>query len=301
MALATAGPANAASAVVETTMRCRKYIGGGLAAGAVATLLVDGILKSNADSAASGATLEKINDTFPGAITNKLLVQKVMAALKKYNYDKSNTLVATSLSPDEVNRGLESEFSKAYSDIYTMGGLAGFPFGGTSSFGHLAAHIPNDGSCLLVFGPHIGIDGVGNVGTVERPGVPDGGPCGDAIAASEYAIGVSKGDIRVRPNAQVNVLDAQQDLVKTLLVPFGERLAKSPEPLVELPYVLYDAQKEMMTDIVKTGAGSVSKDGKIAVLGGILINTSPGISDYYLPLSLEIYDNTGQKLDDLML
>jgi len=71
--------------------------------------------------------------------------------------------------------------------------------------------------------------------------------------------------------------------------------------MVELPYVLYDAQKELITDVVSTSAGAVSGDGKIAVLGGIQINTPPGIHDYYLPLSLEVYDNTGRKVDDLTL
>jgi len=38
-------------------------------------------------------------------------------------------------------------------------------------------------------------------------------------------------------------------------------------------------------------AGGVSGDGKIAVLGGIQINTPPSFSDYYLPLSFDLYDN----------
>jgi len=71
--------------------------------------------------------------------------------------------------------------------------------------------------------------------------------------------------------------------------------------MVELPYALYDSQKELMTDIVSTAAGAVSGDGKIAVLGGIQVNTPLGIHDYFLPLSLEVYDNTGRKVDDLTL
>ena len=301
VALATTVPANA---VAENAiiMPWRKYMGGSVAVGAIGTLLVNGILKANEDSPATGVTLEKIQDVFPGAITNKSLVNKVMAALQKYKYSKSNTLVATSLGTDEVNRCLETEFSKAYGNFYNMGGLAGFPFGGTASFEHFVTHIPDGGSCLIVFGPHVGVNGDGNVGTVERPGLVNGVPCCDAaIVAAEYAIAVHKGDVKAtKSTSERDVLDVQQGFVKDLLVPFGERLDRSPEIMVELPYVLYDAQKEMITDIVKCNARSV-KDGKIAVLGGIQINTSPGIADYYLPLSLELYDNTGNKVDDLML
>ena len=58
-----------------------------------------------------------------------------------------------------------------------MGGLAGFPFGGVTGFGAMAHHIPDNGSCLVVYGPHVGIDSRGIVGTVERRGRKHGGAC----------------------------------------------------------------------------------------------------------------------------
>jgi len=39
--------------------------------------------------------------------------------------------------------------------------------------------------------------------------------------------------------------------------------------------------------------------GKIAVLGGIQINTPEGMSDYFKPLSFEIYDNSGKLVEDM--
>ena len=44
--------------------------------------------------------------------------------------------------------------------------MIGFPFGGITSFGAMASHIPDGGSCLVVFGPHVGVDSTGKVGTV---------------------------------------------------------------------------------------------------------------------------------------
>ena len=38
-----------------------------------------------------------------------------------------------------------------------LGGLSGFPFAGNTGFGAMAAHIPDNGFCLLIHGPHVGI------------------------------------------------------------------------------------------------------------------------------------------------
>ena len=70
------------------------------------------------------------------------------------------------------------------------------------------------------------------------------------------------------------------------------------DKMTDLPYALYDAQKKMMDTIVAAGAGNVAS-GKVAVLGGIQINTPPGKSDYFLPLSFEVYDNKGSLVEDI--
>lgn len=309
----TAGPAGATEAVplvgsVTTIGSRARYTVGSMALAAITGFVTKITFTSGADVDAGGAVKEEIDAYFPGAITNKSLVQKVSQALKhKYGYGK-NSLFATSLCTDEVNRCLEMEFAKLYGPAFDMGGLAGFPFGGTTAFGNMASHIAPGGSALIVFAPHVGVDGEGIVGTVDRRGLRvDGGggggrPCCDsAIAASEYVLSVHNGNAKTNNNKPDDLLDAQQSFVKSILLPYAGRLEASTDGMVELPYVLYDAQKELITDVVSTSAGAVSGDGKIAVLGGIQINTPPGIHDYYLPLSLEVYDNTGRKVDDLTL
>ena len=64
-------------------------------------------------------------------------VKAVKSALDKYDYG-SNSIVATSFCADEVNRVLEQDFSEVYDYNFNMGGLAGFPFGGITSFGAMA-------------------------------------------------------------------------------------------------------------------------------------------------------------------
>ena len=272
------------------------------------------------------AMLDRIDEAFPGSLTNAELVDRVYEKLsqhaalsssgkkkkkKKKRAQKQNVLLCTSLCSDEIVRGLERDFAKVYGDdssstttndsYYTMGGLAGFPWGGTTAFASMASRIPPNGTALLVFGPHVGVDDNGHLGTVPRRG-RDGvaGPCCEAaVAASPYVTTAkADGSAKMMPSAGQ---DAEQTLLCNALLPYAERIDQSSEPMVELPYSLYDAQKEMITNIVKAGCGAIPDHTHVAVLGGIQINTPPGVTDYFIPLSFELYDKTGTKVDDLTL
>jgi len=251
------------------------------------------------DNLMSGASFPKAKEAFPDALTNSELVSKITETLEKKGYDKETSLVATSLCCDEVNRPLESDLREIYDTNFNMGGLAGFPFGGATSFGAMAAHIPDGGSCLVVYGPHVGVDSTGAVGTVERRGRANGGSCcGSAVAASGYVGSVFKGDAEEAALPE-DALDAQQYFVGSMLMPYAERLDAAEEKMKELPYALYDAQTELMGRIVEKSGGAVA-DGTTAVLGGIQINTPPGYSDYFLPLSFKLHDNEGKEVEDIM-
>jgi hypothetical protein len=195
---------------------------------------------------------------------------------------------------------LEKDFSTVYTDNFTMGGLSGFPFGGVTAFTSMAAHIPDDGSCLVVFGPHVGVNSEGEVGTVERRGRAEGGACcGSAFAASGYVSSVLAGRTE-KASPPTDPTDAQQIYVGNMLLPHAVRLDKAREKMVELPFALYDAQKKMMDSIIAAGCGAVTGNGVIAVLGGIQINTPVGSSDYFLPLSFELVDDKGKLVRDLL-
>lgn len=238
---------------------------------------------------------------YPGALSNNELLSRVSERLAPYGYGPT-TLVATSLCCDEVNRPLEKALAKAYDEPFVMGGLAGFPFGGITSFGAMAHHIPDGGSCLVVYGPHVGIDSVGAVGTVNRRGRAKGGACCGSAAAAlgqlKKGTMVPKGDGSAPP--AVDSLDAQQAYVNAQLAPYGEKLLTSEDSKVELPFALYDAQKKMMDGIVDKGASAMEGNGYIAMLGGIQINTPDNLSDYFLPLSFELRDHAGKKVKNLL-
>ena len=126
VALATSGlppAARAAEAAVESAKGAKDIFtvgAGAFAAGVAANKLLEKLPDTNVGS----GTVDKIEEVFPGAKSNKELVSEVASALKEFGYGK-DSLVATSLCADEVNRVLEEDFSKVFGDNFSMGGLAG--------------------------------------------------------------------------------------------------------------------------------------------------------------------------------
>jgi Limiting CO2-inducible proteins B/C beta carbonyic anhydrases len=249
------------------------------------------------------ATLHAINDAFPDAVPNVELVALVKTTLSKFGYDSSTTLAATALCCDEVNRPLVEDLEAEFTQSFTMGGLAGFAFGGLTSFGAMASHIPDDGNCLIVYGPHVGVDSEGNIGTVNRRGRENGGVCcGSAAAAAGHVHQLYCQSTSDSPAAVAtsDPLDAQQAFVNQLLLPYGKRLAEANDKSVELPKALFDAQNELMQRIVARGCSKVEGNGKIAMVGGVQINTPQGMQDYFLPLSFELRNNKGELIENLL-
>ena len=123
--LATAGvPSSVVAAkkaveVVETVDNTKTLLvaGAAFAAGLGASPVLEG-LKPNED------LIHSVDKSFPGAQKNKELVKNIKSALDKYGYGK-NSLVATSLCADEVNRVLEKDLGAAFDYNFHMGGLAG--------------------------------------------------------------------------------------------------------------------------------------------------------------------------------
>ena len=255
--------------------------------------------------------MNKASEVFPGLMTGTVLSQKLDTVLSsdKANYKPESTLLATSLCSDEVNREFEDSLKEIYGYNFSMGGLAGFAFGGVTSFGAMANHIPTNGSCLIVYGPHVGIDKdgiVGKINRVGRPG-PSGACCGSATAAYGYCQMVLNGECKETKVNPDDFVDAQQVMVGSALLPHGQRLKDAATPEVELPFALFDCQDDLMQRIVAKACGEVATDntpngcgGKIALLGGIQINTPNGMPEYFLPQKFVLLNNKGEIVADLL-
>jgi hypothetical protein len=239
-----------------------------------------------------------VKSNFPGAISNKELESKVASILEAKGLTPANTLLCTSLCCDELARSLEDDLNKVYGHNFNLGGLSGFPFAGNTGFGAMSAHVPDDGYCLLVHGPHVGITQDGVIGKVERSGIAlVDNCCGSAIAASNYLKGITDGGAKITTKLQ-QFSDFQQGAVQELILPFGKRLNEADNRMKELPYALYDSQDILVRDIVSTGSGSIKKG--LALLSGIQINTSPDTLDYFHPLRFDYYDENGKVVEDLL-
>lgn len=243
---------------------------------------------------------EPVSMNFPGALSNRELVTNIESVLSKYGYTRDNTLLATSLCADEICRVLERDLAAVYSDNFSMGGLAGFPFGGRTALGAMTAHVPANGNAFLIYGPHVGVNENGIVGTVERRGIPGSGGscCGSAIAgwsSVEETHFTSKSP--ETPALPIDIVDAQQSFVQRMLWPYYGRLKSAENKMLELPFCLYDAQKRLVERIV---SGGCKHKGTLAVMGGIQINTPASTSDFFLPLSFELYDSNGRLLRDFL-
>jgi hypothetical protein len=250
-------------------------------------------------SASPTAYTNRVTKTYPGALSNLEIETRVVATLAKKGFTAENTLLATSLCCDELARRLEDDFVKIYGNNFNLGGLSGFPFAGNTGFGAMAAHIPDDGSCLIIHGPHVGISKSGTVGKVERVGIElVDNCCGSAIAASNYLAGITDGGAQITSKLQ-EFSDFQQGAVQELILPHGKRLSDAKDRMTELPLALYDSQDLLMQDIIKKGAKGFKKNGA-AVLGGIQINTAPDTLDYFLPLRFDYVNQDGEIVEDLL-
>lgn len=243
-----------------------------------------------------------VDKAYPGALKNSDLAKKVKKTLEKHGFTSSNTQLATSLCCDEVNRELDDEFRSIYGFNFSMGGLAGFPFGGITSFGAMAHHIPLEGHCLVIYGPHVGVDADGAVGKVNRRGRPgpSGACCGSATAAAGYVKGVVAGETK-EAEPPTDPVDAQQYFVGAKLLPYGERIKAAEDASVEVPLALFDSQDEMMKSIVAAGCNEVAGKGLIALLGGIQINTPGENSDFFLVKTFEVMNNEGKVVESVTL
>jgi len=245
------------------------------------------------------AYTNQVTKTFPGALSNLELETRVVATLANKGFTAENTLLATSLCCDELARRLEDDFVKVYGNNFNLGGLSGFPFAGNTGFGAMAAHIPDNGSCLIIHGPHVGISKSGVIGKVERVGIELVDTCcGSAIAASNYLKGITDGGATISTTLQ-EFSDFQQGAVQELILPHGKRLSDAKDRMVELPLALYDSQEMLIWDIIRKGAKGFKKNGA-AVLGGIQINTAPDTLDYFLPLRFDLVNGKGEVVEDLL-
>lgn len=260
-------------------------------------------------------------------VANPQFVKRVQKILLYHGYDPQDTILGTSFCSNPSNRPLENEFVKIYGNHFNLGGLAGFPLGGVTGFKEMASSIPTNGSCLVVYGPHLAVDADGVVDEFHRNGALW---CKCATRAAKNVIRVmlkSQDEMRTIECTPVDKQIVEKDdprtpkkadekdeemetplaenfdlkMVDKTLMPHGKRFTEpTNDPTVDLAMAMFDAQDELMQNIVAEGCKSVDAGSKIAMLGGVQINTPEGLPDYFMPLKFELRDHSGQLVENLL-
>ena len=195
---------------------------------------------------------------------------------------------------DEINRdvtGFDQHYGK---NQFLLGGLTGYPFTGKTGFSAYAHHGATNGHLLVLYGPHVGVSLNGELGKVLRDGQPEpSSACGAALAfLSKYEAARAEG----KPYRPVNdPLDQQQFWLETLLLPHGERIVRSANPVRELVEVNYEIIDRVITQIAREHKSRFP--GNIFLVGGIMINSDVGNPNYFQPRRFErLYNSSSEDL-----
>ena len=184
---------------------------------------------------------------------------------------------------------------QVFGQNFALGGIAGFPFGGNAAFGAMAHHIPSNGNLLICYGPHVGIDFDGAIGKVNRRGHHGSGTCcNTAIGSLAYVKAVKEGRVQIRNPAINDPTDAQQVFVDNMLMEHTDRLLEAENEMIELPHALFDCQEQLLKKIMdKCCPKDISEGTKIALLGGVQVNTPEGTPEYFMPKQFHLLDSNG--------
>merc|ERR1712232_162049 len=150
---------------------------------------------------------------------------------------------------------------------------------------------------VIVFGPHIGVTEDGQVGKIERDNQGSASSaCGAAIGAYKAIVKAHANEAKVQIGSltAANSIDAQEDYI---IAQLDDKLSKFPpppegqgDPIAHVTRLMYVIVKEFLLKAVTAleDAGTVwNEASEIALVGGILINTAEGKSDYFQPLMFE--------------
>ncbi|QDU63910.1 hypothetical protein Pan216_47910 [Planctomycetes bacterium Pan216] len=238
---------------------------------------------------------EVLQSNYPGAKRNSE-VGRTYAKLfaDKVNAEPETTIFAKCCCADEVN-GFWPIFTGLFIGPFQLGGLAGFPFTGQTGVGAFAHHVPENGTAVILYGPHVGISDIegekGGIGHVRRIGQPAiSSCCGALVAALDY--------LKNGTSAEAAVDDYQQTTLKESLLPFKSEILQGhpAQQKKAITDVMYRLIRERIRKLVAC-MGQEFHGHAIVTLGGIFINTHHASEDYFEPRDAEqfIVESTPEK------
>ncbi len=219
---------------------------------------------------------------YPNAITQAAFREKVRDRVANVQgIDISKMLLATSICADDIIAVREAEtpahkakFKGDFLGPFSMGGLAGLPYSGLTGMSAIAHHIPDGGSLLIGYGPHIGINDKGELGKLLRPGQHhESSACGALTLAVEHL----KSSADYEPPYDDD--DTEQMTLERRLLPHREAILAAENPLHAATEVSYGIIHGLIDLYVNARKAQFNCE-HIALAGGIVINTGPQHEDF---------------------
>ncbi len=217
-----------------------------------------------------------IKTLYPGAEEGEAYTEKRVKTLQTdYGFDLDKTILAASVCSDEIIRSATNfRDYVAVETPFQLGGLAGFPFTGLTGFGAFSAHIPEDGAAIIIYGPHIGMSEKQGIGKVIRSGQHKESSCCGALVG---AVNTLQSDDAGEPDRDY---DYQQWKLIDELKEGRDQIVSSDDPLSAATDIMFDKISARIKSLVEKSSPQLS-NLKIALLGGIIINTDAGKADWF--------------------
>ncbi len=206
-------------------------------------------------------------------------MERVPRILGRHGIGRENTLAANVICRDEINRRNVDALTEVWGHNFELAGLGGFPSGGVTAFSAYKSHVPDGGSLLIIFGPHVGVSTAGMLGELERPGMA--GPstsCGSVLGFLNK--------VETDPNyAPVyDALDPEQHLVEAALSARKEEFLGRRRPIKAVNEAMYRTIEEVVLSILDR----IHFEGQVVLIGGLIVNTPHVASDFFIPRRADI-------------
>ena len=227
---------------------------------------------------------------YPGARSAKEITGDYLSQLEEvHGFDLENTLLATSICVDDIN--VSTEFRQIQDRPFIMGGLGGVPFVGRTGMAAYAHHIPEDGYAFIFYGPHIGINSEGELGAIRRKGQSGDSTCCGALALALQLLQNPPEESDESEDEVLASYDYQESRLLKVLRKNKAELQDSEHPIQEATELIYDHISTFLNQLIESGKKEF-RCKKIALLGGIILNTDHGKEDYVDIRDFTIIDNT---------
>jgi hypothetical protein len=216
---------------------------------------------------------EAIEKEFPGAMPYGNAIDTLLKRMLDVGILPDQILWGQSTCVDDITNTKEKFVHPEIKGPFTFGGLGGLPFTGVTGVDAFAHHIPEDGTALLLVGPHIGYKAGEGWGKILRHGQHHSSTCCGALYAALDKL--QKNEIKTgNPTEE----DYQEQVIEQLALRNQKEILTAKDPLVALTKIVSKEAEQKMTIYAQRVHERHFAFAVIVV--GVIINTDYQFDDY---------------------